>query len=110
MIVDEERENVLTKYVSSKGNRKKVESDHNNLIGKFTLKFSTVENKVRREIFDFKNKEAQKMFHDVTNTSTKYQSLFDPDKSIEKNVNKFYKTLDDTLHQCFDKIQKFWRQ
>ena len=29
MLIDEEREHVLTKYASRKGSRKKVESDHN---------------------------------------------------------------------------------
>ena len=63
------------------------------------------ENVVRREVFDFKNKESQKMFFEATNLSTKFSGIFDQKGPIENNVNKFYKTLDDTFHQCFKKIR-----
>ena len=105
MIIDEERIHVLTKFASSKGFRKKVQSDHNVLFGKFSLKYTTKKNTVRREIFNFKDKDAQKYFYQTTNISTKFRSCFVPGKSFEESVNKYYKTLDDSFHQCFKKIR-----
>ena len=105
MIVDDKREYVLTKFASSKGHRKKVESDHNVLYGKFTLKYNSKKNVVRREVFDFKDKDSQKKFHELTNITSKFEGIFESDRPIEQNVNKFYKTLDDAFHQCFKKIR-----
>ena len=48
-----------------------VISDHNVMIAKFSLKYTKQKNIVRREIFNFKDKKAQKYFHDATNISTK---------------------------------------
>ena len=105
MIVDEERQYVLTKYASRKGYRKKIQSDHNILVGKFKLKYNTKKNKLRREVFNFKDKESQKKFYDVTNMTTKFKDIFEGEGDIEQHVNKFYKVLDDTFHQSFKKIR-----
>ena len=60
MIIDEKRENVLTKYVSLKGVRGKSESDHNPLFAQFSLTFSRTKTVKRQEIFDFKNQDSRK--------------------------------------------------
>ena len=85
MIIDENRTHVLTKYAS----KKKIESDHNNMIGKFSLRYNEKKSIVWREIFDFKDKEAQKHFYEKTNDSTKLKKSFSYDKTIEENANKF---------------------
>ena len=41
MMIDDERNYVLTKYATSNGFRKKVESDHNSLFARFILKYNT---------------------------------------------------------------------
>ena len=101
MIIDDDRLHVLTKYAS----KKKVESDHNVMVGKFSLKYTKKKSIVRREVFNFKDKEAQKYFYEQTNISTKFKACFSDDKTIEQNVNKYYKTLDDTFHHCFKKVR-----
>ena len=60
---------------------------------------------VRQEIFDFENKEGQKLFFDATNDSNSFVSCFDDRFSVERNSNKFLKKLDDTFHKCFKKIR-----
>ena len=105
MIVDDKRLHVLTKYASKKGYRKKVQSDHNILYGKFKLKYTTKKSFTRREIFDFKIKEGQRMFFEATNISNRFSECFDPLKPVEENVNRYYKTLDDAFHQSFKKIR-----
>ena len=62
MVIDEDRLHVLTKYATTKGVEKKSESDHNVLYAKFVLTFSRQVAEVRREVFDFKNLESQKIF------------------------------------------------
>ena len=105
MVIDEKRIHVLTKYASKKGNRKKVQSDHNILYGKFSLKYNTKKKFLRREIFDFKNKEGQKLFYEATNLTKKFDNCFDHKNPIKENVNRYYKALDDLFHQNFKKIR-----
>ena len=105
MVIDDKRTHVLTKFASAKGVIKKVESDHNVLHAKFTLNYKPKKVEVRREIFEFKNKEAQKKFFNVTNLSGRFGSCFDPARPAAQNINKFNKALDDTFHQCFKKYR-----
>ena len=48
MIIDDKRQFVLTKYASLKGLRKKVESDHNALVGSFTLPYNVKKPELRK--------------------------------------------------------------
>ena len=82
-----------------------MESDLNVLHASFSLSYKPKKSEVRKEIFDFKNKDAQKRSLHITSLSGKFSSCFDPKKPFEQNVNKFYKTLDDTFHQCFEKYR-----
>ena len=76
MLVDEERIHVLTKYSSTKGIQKKIESDHNLLFAKFNIKYNEIRCKTKREVFNFKNIECQKKFFDVTDNTTKLSACF----------------------------------
>ena len=105
MLVDDKRQHVLTKFASRKGYRKKIESDHNILFGKFRLKYNTKKNEVRREVFNFNDKESQNRYYEVTSNGDKFSNIFNGKGTIEKQVNKFYKNLDDIFHQCFKKIR-----
>ena len=59
----------------------------------------------RRELFDFRNKEGQGKFFDLTNFTDKFTACFKSIQSEIYNINKFMKTLDDTFHQSFKKIR-----
>ena len=73
------------------------------MFASFSLTFEIQKSEIRREIFDFKNTEGQKKFHQVTSSGNKFASCFDPNRTFEENSNKYFKTLDDVFHQCFSK-------
>ena len=41
----------------------------------------------------------------MTSVPGKFVSCFDPNRPVEKNINKYYKSLEDTFHQCFTQIR-----
>ena len=106
MAIDEERNYTLTKFATTKGNKKKVLSDHNPMLVSFSIEYDKGKNqKVRREMFNLKNPECQSQFFEETNKGLKFQQCFKPNLSFEAKCNKFIKTLDDSLHKCFTKIR-----
>ena len=105
MFIDEKRHFVMTKYATTKGVKKKSESDHNVLYAEFELFCEKKDVKVRHEIFDFKSSEGQNMFFEATSDAKSFVSCFDDRFTIERNSNRFLKKLDDTFHKCFKKIR-----
>ena len=105
MLVDEQRIHVLTKYAGKKGKKKKTVSDHNVLVANFTLKFNRFMPKIRREFFNFKNKDDQKTFLEETSTSEKLLSSFSSERSFPHNASIFFKNLKATFQTSFKKIR-----
>ena len=101
MIIDEKRTSVLTKYRKLS----KSESDHNILYAKFAVSYFRAAIKTKREIFNFKNKECQRMFFDVTDNSTKLSSCFQSTKDFQGQSKSFFKNLNRTFYQCLKKIR-----
>ena len=101
MIIDDQRNHVLTKY------RKydKSESDHNVMYAKFGIEYYREPIKTKREIFNFKNKECQKYFFEVTDSSEKLSSCFQSTNSFEGQAASFFKNLNRTFYQSFKKIR-----
>ena len=56
-------------------------------------------------MFNFQNEESLKQFKDFTNNTDEFSRCFNFEKSMAENSNKFFKTLDDALHRCFNKIR-----
>ena len=106
MFIDEERTLVLTKYVTTKGKKSKIESDHNLLFARFAINYKKLKRSIKREIFNFKNIECQPKFFELTNSSSKLSEGFNdkPGDFIQQS-NKFYKVLKSAFHQCFNKIR-----
>ena len=106
MEVDEARNYTLTKFSTSKGNKKKVLSDHNPMFASFNIEYQkSKNNQDRREVFNLKNSECQSQFFEETDRGLKFQQCFGINGNFEAKCNKFMKTLDDTLHKCFKKIR-----
>ena len=106
MFIVEERNFPLTKYATTKGVRKIVESDHNILYAKFSIDFKNSPWKQRRgEVFNLKNPECQAKFTEVTNDSLKLRKCFNESQTFPDQCNRFFKSLDDILHQCFRRIK-----
>ena len=85
MIIDDERNYVLTKY----NKLSKSESDHNLLFARFGITYAREAIRTKREIFNFKNTECQKSFFEVTDNSNKLSSCFQKDLSFEIQSKKF---------------------
>ena len=94
-----------TLYVTTKGASKHIKSDHDILFANFILKYQKGETKIKRELFNFKQKEDQEKFFHFTSNSNKFISCFENSGTFEKKSNKFFKTLDDAFHACFKKIR-----
>ena len=105
MLIDEKRENILTKYVTLKGVRVKSESDHNPLYAEFNLTFSRAKTVTRREIFDFKNAESLKTFSELTENCDKLRKCFTGSHSPKAATDKFFKVINETFHKSFKKIR-----
>ena len=105
MIIDEAQNHVLTKYVTTKGASKQVRSDHNILFANFLLQYNRRQPKIKRELFNFKNSENQLKFFQFTSETSKFSSCFENSDTIEEKSNKFFKTLDDAFHACFQKVR-----
>ena len=105
MLIDDARQYTLTKYATTKGKVKKIESDHNPIFCKFSIIYEKEKkNSKRRELFNLKNSECQAKFFEATNNGDQFQRCFLGENNFETKSNKFFKTLDDMLHKCFNKI------
>ena len=106
LVVDEERNHVLTKLSKTKAGVVKKESDHNALISKFNFKWNKRIKTKRIEMYNLKNFECQKKFKEITNSSESHLSeIFDNEEDLNKGTKQFMKRLDDIIKKCFKKIR-----
>ena len=105
MKIDDKREFILSRYLKTKHNQKLITSDHNVLIGKFSIRFDRKPRRIRQEFFQFKCEEGNKIFKEETSSNTHLSSCFSDPDDFKTNANKFYKALKGTFHKCFKKIR-----
>ena len=103
--IDEERVNVLCRYMKTKTGFKTVMSDHNVLYCRFSLTFNRKPSFVRKEFFNFKCEEGKKKFLEETSLSGKLTSCFNNGENFEKSAKLFHKTLNKTFYKCFIKVR-----
>ena len=70
MKIDEEKKYILTNYKPAKKGSKAIDSDHFTLMMDVNLEIAP-EKPQRREIFNFKNKQDQEVFKDITKSNYK---------------------------------------
>ena len=105
MVIDEERIYVLTKYASTKGVQKKVESDHNILFAKFNIEVQSDKRKERIEVFEFKNLDSQMLYFEETNSIQNFRTVFSSEVSVEQNAKRILQKMNNTFQKCFKKIR-----
>ena len=81
-----------------------VESDHNPLFLYLNLQFSRIR-KERVEIFQFKSKEAQQLFKNLTTNTSDFTDCFKNNLSFEQQSTNWRQVLDNYFHKAFKKIR-----
>ena len=104
MVVDEEKQFVLTNYNKVKGEIVAKDSDHNTLVLYMDISYSTFKPK-RVEVFHLKHSEGQEQFKTLTSISDKLSGCFVKNDPFEIQASKWMKNLNNCIHQSFPKIR-----
>ena len=76
------------------------------MFARFSINYQQIGRKTKREMFNFKNKECQQKFFELTDNSTKFASCFrEENGTFIQQSNKFMKQSKSAFHQCFKKIR-----
>ena len=102
MQVFEQRENVLHRVIRNKNGDKKVESDHNNILTELNVDIPPPKLK-RKEFYNLKNKNGQKIFKNITSNTRMLSSVFNSNEPLEILTNRFLKKLDGCIAKPFKK-------
>ena len=108
IIIDDNRNHVLTRISKTKNGVEKIESDHNMIFTKLKLQWDKKLRNQRRELFNLKNVECQKRFKEATSTENNngyLSSVFEENGDINELTEKFMKRLDKTIFKCFKKVR-----
>ena len=97
MKIDSEREVPLV-------TGKNVKSDHFTTYIDLDVSFQ-LNSEPRKEVFNFRNEDYQKIFKENTNHNKELVKSFDDDKTLEKQCNKWMKNLNNTIKNSFKKIR-----
>ena len=100
MIIDEDRKYSLTSYL----NGKMKNSDHFTEILTFDIDFKR-QKPDRKEHFNFKNEECQRIFTEILNTENNLQKCFQESDDIDTQVENWFKELNKIFHRSFKKIR-----
>ena len=104
MTVDEKRLFVLSRFYKYKTKSTTVESDHNLLVLYFSFKWSQQIKVDRKEIYNLRNVECQKIFQE--NTSNNFRLLEAVQKSdIRQGGAKWLKEVKHVISKSFKKIK-----
>ena len=102
--IDDVREHVLVKIMKEKKKIIKSESDHNIIVTKLKIEWRS-EDHDYVEVFNFKDKEAQKTFFNKTNETSDLVKIFDTNKPLNVQTKRVVKRLNGFIQQSLKKIQ-----
>ena len=83
MVIDEDKNYILTNYEQIRRGGKASDSDHNTLFMDLNLKILAAK-PLRREIWNFKNKQSQEKFKQETSKTRDFTNCFQNDLDVEK--------------------------
>ena len=89
MIIDEDRVYVLDRYIKTRNGKKRITSDHNVILGTFSIKFERKPRHIRKEFFDFKCEESKRTFKEETSSTNHLSTCFSDPQDFERNASKF---------------------
>jgi hypothetical protein len=105
LIIDEDKIHVLNRISRTKKGVVTVNSDHNALVSKFDIKWSTNVKSNRVEMFNLKNREDQKKFKEMTSKTDIFSSIINKEEDLNIGTKKFLKKLNECVHKCFSKVR-----
>ena len=104
MLIDEQRQYVLSRFYKCKNRISIVESDHNLLVLYLSFKWSQTMKVERKEIYTLRNEDCQKLFKENTsNDKNLIQVLKDQD--ISKAGGKWMKQVKHLISKSFKKVR-----
>ena len=104
MKIDEERKNVLTKFVKTRGKSCKIESDHNPMILEVNISWSSKISAERTEIYNLKNKDCHNKFYEYTN-NTKMLTNCLINTDVRSGGKLWLKNFKFAIMQTFKKVR-----
>ena len=105
LIIDEKQEHALTKITHSKNTVKRVTSDHNVMLTKFSLTMAKMNPPQKVEVFNFRDKVSQEKFKVATSNCPSLSDVFNTDEDINIQTEKFLKILDKCIKKGFKKVR-----
>ena len=104
MVIDEERNYVLTNFEKVRKGGEATNSDHNTQFMDLDLKIES-EKPVRTEMFNFKNSEGQAKFKQLTSETSEFTNCFKSNESLLDQVENWQKVLKSFCSKAFSKIR-----
>ena len=100
MKIDESKAKALTRF--KKG--VPISSDHNYLSCTFNIPLQKQRNQ-RQEVYRLRNKTDLQRFKDETTHTKKFSKCFTENGDVQKEGKKWFKTLQNTISNCFKKVR-----
>lgn len=104
MVIDEEKEYILTNYKPAKKGEKAKDTDHYTQYMDINLKINPAK-PVRKEIFNFKCKESQETFKKITSITNEFSKCFEDNTPLIDQVENWRKILLSKCKTAFKKIR-----
>ena len=104
VIIDEDRDHVLTRISKTRHGTETKESDHNVIKTSLKLHWNKDKSTRREALFNLKNKDCQKKFKAETSHNTKLSRNFDVIDDLDAATEAFMKKLNKVIHKCFKKV------
>ena len=104
MVIDEEKNYILTNYTVCKNGIKAKDSDHYTEYMDVNLKMKT-EKPQRKEIFKFKDEKSLQKFTKITSNTNQFSKCFNSNKPLVQQIEDWRKTLKAHCNFAFKKIR-----
>ena len=104
MVIDEDRKFILTNYEQVQKGGKGADTDHMTEYMDLDLKVET-EKPERRELWNFKNKEAQKVFKDETTNTSEFSECFKSKLPVLEQIKNWRIVFSKHCRTAFKKVR-----
>ena len=104
MVIDEQKKHILTNYEQVKKGGKAADTDHATEYIDLDLKV-TSEKPIRKEIWNFKDKDSQEKFKMQTSKTLEFTSCFENKLPLQEQIENWRKVLKTHCSLAFKKIR-----